>query len=420
MVTVYDLTVAADPAQVATFGGQPVTATITAQAKDQFNTFPATGTPVQFTTSQGTLPGGGQTYNTTLNNGQASLVLTLAGSDDLAQVAALVSSIAETTTVDVVHPSMIVTASTDAAYITAGGLVTFSYQVENTGDITLSSVTVTDNFGSVSGCTGMLLAIGQVKACGPRSVTVNQTTANAVMVVGTALSANDTIASDTVTATVVTIDVEASPDAIMADGLSTATITATIQDEGALPLPDGTPVQFSTDLGTLANGGAATISGGQGQAVVTLTASSTAGLATVNAKLGQAIGSAYVTMINPFASLDITVTPGQTSVQSGGTVTYTYNLTNIGSVTLTSVSVVDDNGTPGNTSDDVVINCGSPTLPSGEARNCAPRSVAITQSVTNIVTAVGTDVTPGDITASDTTTVLVQNSVTYLPIVIRP
>ena len=297
VVTVYDLTVAADPAQVAPSGGQPATSIITAQAKDQFDAFPPNGTPLQFTTSQGTLTGGGQTHNTTLNNGQASVILTLTASDELAQVAALVSSISETTTVDVVHPSLIVTASTEAAYISAGGLVTYSYQLENTGDIALSNVTVTDSFGPVSGCVSMPLAIGQVKLCGPRSVNLNQTTANVVMAVGTALSAGDIAAADTATTTVVSIGVEANPTTLLANGVSTATITATLQDDSAAPLPDGALVQFSTNRGTLTNGGMATISGGQGQAVLTLTASHTTGLATVTANVDQASGSANVTMI---------------------------------------------------------------------------------------------------------------------------
>ena len=46
-------------------------------------------------------------------------------------------------------------------------------------------------------------------------------------------------------------------------------------------------------------------------------------------------------------------------VPVGSTVTWTYNVTNTGNVTLTDVTVTDDNGTPGNTADDF-----HPTSPS--------------------------------------------------------
>ena len=42
-------------------------------------------------------------------------------------------------------------------------------------------------------------------------------------------------------------------------------------------------------------------------------------------------------------------------VPVGSTVTWTYEVTNTGNVTLTNILVVDDNGTPGNTADDVTV-----------------------------------------------------------------
>jgi uncharacterized repeat protein (TIGR01451 family) len=60
-------------------------------------------------------------------------------------------------------------------------------------------------------------------------------------------------------------------------------------------------------------------------------------------------------------------TPGTAvEVESGSVVVWTYVVTNTGEVTLTNVTVVDDNGTPNDASDDITIASGV-TLPAGES-----------------------------------------------------
>src|SRR5688572_26585108 len=49
-------------------------------------------------------------------------------------------------------------------------------------------------------------------------------------------------------------------------------------------------------------------------------------------------------------------------VPVGSSVTFTYALTNSGNISLSNVSLIDDNGTPGNAADDF-----SPTFVSGDA-----------------------------------------------------
>jgi len=76
------------------------------------------------------------------------------------------------------------------------------------------------------------------------------------------------------------ITLASAPDVIYADGKSTTVITATVQDSGGHPAPDGTSVRFTTTLGTLTPDTAATTSG---VARVSLTSASTSGTARVTA-----------------------------------------------------------------------------------------------------------------------------------------
>jgi uncharacterized repeat protein (TIGR01451 family) len=53
-----------------------------------------------------------------------------------------------------------------------------------------------------------------------------------------------------------------------------------------------------------------------------------------------------------------------------GNVTFTYVVTNAGTADLVNVHLVDDNATPGNTADDVVVTCPSTSLAAGASMNC--------------------------------------------------
>lgn len=78
------------------------------------------------------------------------------------------------------------------------------------------------------------------------------------------------------------VELEAAPTHIAVDG-QTATITATVYDQYDAPIPDGTVVSFTTDLGTIP--ASATTTGGVATAL--LTSGSDPGVATVTAQAGQ-------------------------------------------------------------------------------------------------------------------------------------
>ncbi len=228
------------------------------------------------------------------------------------------------------------------------------------------------------------------------------------------------------TASAIQVQVSANPPLIVADGITTSTLTVTVTDQLANPVPDGTSVQFTTNKGTLANGGAATISGGQGQGTLILTSEDTiSGLAEVIATVGSVTGSTTVNMFNQAPELTVSVTSNPMIISSGQLVTYSYSLNNTGNVTLTNVILVDDNGTPGIPGDDVTIAvCNTITLAIGEVEDCGSRSVTVTQTITNTVEATGKDLTLNDVTGSDVATVTVRSTnqpddKIYLPIVIK-
>lgn len=92
----------------------------------------------------------------------------------------------------------------------------------------------------------------------------------------------------------------------------------------------------------------------------------------------------------PSISIDKTVAP-TTLPAGGGNVTYTYVVTNTGETDLTNVSIVDDNGTPGNTSDDwgtdsdpVVIVCPKTSLEVDESMTCTAHISGTTATTTDI------------------------------------
>lgn len=93
-------------------------------------------------------------------------------------------------------------------------------------------------------------------------------------------------------------------------------------------IPDGTPVNFQTDLGTIGskNVDKTTLNG---FATVTLIASELAGTANLNATTDQLTMYQHV-LINPTSSLYLNITPSITNPVAGDTVTYTLKVGNYG------------------------------------------------------------------------------------------
>ena len=76
-------------------------------------------------------------------------------------------------------------------------------------------------------------------------------------------------------------------------------------------------------------------------------------------------------------------------ILTGQPITWTYKVTNTGNIGLTNLQVTDDNGTPGNTSDDFVVGSIA-SLPVGSNQTLQKASTAITGAYANIGTASNT------------------------------
>jgi uncharacterized repeat protein (TIGR01451 family) len=99
---------------------------------------------------------------------------------------------------------------------------------------------------------------------------------------------------------------------------------------------------------------------------------------------------------------------GEDYVFEGGSVTYHYLVTNIGPIPLNDVTVVDNMGTPGNDSDDVVVSCPSTTLAAGASMECElVVNVTTPGTTTNVATAGGTSEGGNEVEDDDEAVVVV-------------
>ena len=222
--------------------------------------------------------------------------------------------------------------------------------------------------------------------------------------------------------TISAIEAELSANPAMVSGWQTATstITAVAKDQLGNPVPDGTTVQFLTSMGTFPNGSSAYATssmGGQGTTILTLPPG--AGLAEIVASVESVTGSTSVDVIRP--AVDVLVIPSHSAVYTTQAVTYTYQIANTGGVVLTDVVLVDDNGTSGDSDDDLTL-CSNVVLSAGETTSYS-RSITLTQTTTRTATVTGRDPLGNSIVDEDSATVAVWPDgfpvSIFLPVVIR-
>lgn len=170
-------------------------------------------------------------------------------------------------------------------------------------------------------------------AAGRATVTLRGAVAGSASVtasaVAGALTENVTLIADSSTARV--LQVVASPTSILANGTSSSTLVATVQDANGNALPAST-VNWSSTSGSLS--ASATTTGSDSKTTVILTSSTVAGLATITASAAAGSSSAGVTFTaNPATARVIGVAASPASVVANGT-----------SFSTLSATVTDDNG----------------------------------------------------------------------------
>jgi len=240
--------------------------------------------------------------------------------------------------------------------VSVGENVTFTLTYQNTGPVTVTNTYIDDMLktegqldsglvnlffsrppitvtpytayrwplGSLGpGETGVITFGGTVDAARPwPSATVLTNTAVITTSAVDSNVANNTswVTTTIVPGTAVTISLTVTPDSVPVGG-STALLRASARDEHGNPVPDGTPVTFTTNLGGFPTVQQRQRSTTNGDATITLTSGTIAGTATITASLEGVMASTTVTFtpLNPFtvtvtANPDHILVDGSTSI----------------------------------------------------------------------------------------------------------
>jgi adhesin/invasin len=345
----YTVTLVAYPITL-TVGG---TSALTATVKDKYNNNVANGTVVTFETSLGSL--GSITVTKPTTNGVAVATLTsqLPG---IAMITATADSRVATTTVEFRHGSpYTVTLVAYPVSLTVGNSSSLTATVKdqynnNVADGTI--VTFTTNLGDV----GSKL-VTKVTTSGVATANLTSQVAGTALVSATAGSKSATANVTFNPGPSYTVTVMAYPTSIPIGGF-TSTITATVKDQYANPVADGTAVTLATDLGSIGSSSVVKLTK-NGIATATLTSGLIIGTANVSATSDSVVGQTQVifTVGAPFtvtaeswpptievggnkATITATVTDmGGYAVANGTPVVFTTDFGSLGSSTVTRTTV---------------------------------------------------------------------------------
>ena len=216
------------------------------------------------------------------------------------------------------------------------------------------------------------------------------------------------------TISAIRVEASASPSMVLAGQGVTSTIQVSVQDHQGHLAPDGAIVELSTTEGTFPNSASTytqTLLGGWTETTLTLGPEDT--MAQVTARVEMVTDTVPVDIIHP--AVEILVIPNLTKIFYRQMVTYTYRVTNTGDITLTTVTITDDSGTPGDSSDDLIV-CENITLSARAATSCF-RSAVLTQTTTSTATVTGQDPLGNEVAGVGSVTVTFQERRVYLPLI---
>lgn len=296
---------------------------------------------------------------TTLAPGASTTVqITVPVSDDVTNIGYVTGTYGETDSdfygqvddsssadVDVIFPDLEVRKSADPTVILAGEDVTYSYEVENTGDVTLTGVTLVDDMLGPITLSDTTLDPGEI-ASGSITVAVSEDTTN--VVTGTGYDPLGAPVTDTDEAFVdvvhpaLTIDKTVSPDTIAFGG--TVYYDYVVENTGDVTLFD---IEVTDDIiGTI--GTIDELAPGETHTFADVAWTVDADLTNVGTATGtdewghEATDDddAFVDVIHP--ALDVSKSVEPTTVLSGEQVVYTYTVENTGDVPLYEVALEDD------------------------------------------------------------------------------
>jgi hypothetical protein len=300
--------------------------------------------------------------------------------------------------------------------IQVGGPVSWSYVVTNTGQLVLSNILVTDSRSAAVSCPMTELQLGQTMTCTASGIAKacqfdNQGTVNAKTSTGQTVTAVDPSyylgehhPGVKIETAVNNVEADAAPGPTIMVGSQVAWIyTVTnagdaplsailvTDDQGAAVSCPGTTLQAGESMSCSAQD---TAKEGQFKNVGTVTASPPCG-AQVTAQDpshytgGGSGGIGIETLVN---GQDANGPPGP-SVPLGDPVNWTYNVTNLGLVSLSNVKVIDNRG--------VSVLCPKAALQPGEVMSCAGAGVAKACQNDNLGTATAQTADGAQVAATD-------------------
>lgn len=161
-------------------------------------------------------------------------------------------------------------------------------------------------------------------------ITTSASNTDALIIV--TVSAGTAIGRDTILARGITIDAAATPEMVIADGISTSIISARVYETStSVAINQGT-VSFGTTLGTIPSSVVTNISG---IAAASLLSSTTTGTATVTARYGNTLSDQVTVAFSPSTPTTLSLTASPTVLLAD----------NVSTATLTAV-VTDQSGNP--------------------------------------------------------------------------
>jgi hypothetical protein len=373
--------------------------------------------------------GDSETFTATSDpiSGTVTNIVTATGSWD-----SLTPDASDTATVDVTaHDCTItVTKTPSETDVCNGSTVDYDYTVTNnsdefdwTGDVIDDAGTPLDTSDDVVLANDATIAAGGHADYEQNGVAITGTVTNIVKADGAFNDPDATAASDTDTATVTGHDcgitlTKTVDDTDVCAG-KTVTYSYVVHNDsdqftwtGDITDDNGTPLDDTDDF-TVASG----VVVGPGADSTTYTHDSVIGLGEVtntatadgtfdDANATAASDTDSATTEGHECSITVTKTPSQTNVCNGTAVDYAYTVTNNSDLFAWTGDVIDDAGTPADTSDDVVL-ANDVTIAAGDTLPLSQTGVVINGTVINIVTADGAFNDPDASTASDTATATV-------------
>jgi uncharacterized repeat protein (TIGR01451 family) len=336
-----------------------------------------------------------------------------------------------TVTIGTACPSIAVTKKANPTSVCAPGNVTYTYTVTNTGNVTLSNLSLNDNLiGNIKLSVSSLAPGASTTATGTYSVTQSMIDAGkSITNVATATGTPPAGAKYNVTATAqatvtigtagpsIAVTKKANPTSVSAPGNVTYTYTVTNTGNvtlSNLSLNDNLIGNIKLNVSSLAPGASTTATGtysitqsmiDNGSPITNI--ATAAGTPPTGPKV-TATAQATVTIGKACPSISVTKKANPTSVSEPGTVTYTYTVTNTGNVTLSPLTLNDN--LIGNIKLSVSSLAPGASTTATATYNITQSMINAGKSITNIATATGTPPTgtKNNVTATAQATVTIN------------